>query len=213
MYGYESWTIKKAERWITDVFELWCWRRLLRVLWTARRTTQSILKEISPNIHWKDWCWNWNANTLATWCKGLTHWKRSWCWERLKAGGEGDDRGWDGWMALLTQRTWVWVSSGSWWWTGKAGVLQSMESQRVRHNWATELKPEDGEVNSKVRLCSGVGRRKRYIDSNESGKILQLQQRRPVDIWGHTMFKDSWRFWELQFLPCYSQLCFQTQGL
>ena len=74
-------------------------------------------------IHWKDWCWSWNANTLATWCKELTHLKRPWCWERLKVGGEGDDRGWDGWMPSLTQWTWVWVSSGSWWWTGKPGVL------------------------------------------------------------------------------------------
>ena len=62
------------------------------------------------NIHWKDWCWSWSSNTLATWCKELTHWRRPWCWERLKAGGEGDDRGWDGWMASLTQWTWVWVN-------------------------------------------------------------------------------------------------------
>ena len=71
----------------------------------------------------------WNSNTLATWCEELTHWKRPWCWERLKAGGEGDDRGWDGWMASLTQWTWVWVDSGSWWWTGRAGVLWFMGSQ------------------------------------------------------------------------------------
>ena len=90
-------------------------------------------------IHWKDWCWSWNSDSLATWCEELTHLKRSWCWERSKIGGEGDDRGWDGWMASLTQWTWVWVSSGSWWWTGKPGVLQSMGSQRVRHNWVTEL--------------------------------------------------------------------------
>ena len=79
-----------------DAFELWCWRRLLRVPWTARRSNQSILKEISPNIHWKDWCWSWNSNTLATWCEELTHWKRPWCWERLKAGRQGDNRRWDG---------------------------------------------------------------------------------------------------------------------
>ena len=88
------------------------------------------------NIHWKDWCWN--SNTLATWCE-LTQWKRPWWWKRLKAGGEGDDRGWDDWTALPTQWTWVWASSGSWWWTGKPGVLQFMGSQRVGHNWATEL--------------------------------------------------------------------------
>jgi len=92
MYGCESWTIKKAERGRIDAFELWCWRRLLRVPWTARRSNQSILKETSPGYSWKDWCWSWNSNTLATWCEELTHLKRPWCWERLRAG-EGDDRG------------------------------------------------------------------------------------------------------------------------
>ena len=90
-------------------------------------------------VHWKDWRWSWKSNTVATWCKGLTHLKRAWCWERLKAGGEGDDRGWAGWMASPTQWTWVWVDSGSWWWTGRPGVLRFMGSQRVGHNWATEL--------------------------------------------------------------------------
>jgi len=117
IYRCESWTIKKAERWRIDTFELWCWRRFLRVPWTARRPNQSILKEISPGCSLEDWCWSWNANTLATWCEELTHLKRPWWCERLKAGGEGDDRGWDGWMASLTQWTWVWVNSGSWWWT------------------------------------------------------------------------------------------------
>ena len=91
------------------------------------------------NIHWKDWCWRWNSNTLATWCKELIHLKRPWCWERLKAGGEGDDRRWDGWMAPLTWWTWVWVNSGSGRWTGRPGVLQSLGLPRVRHNWVTEL--------------------------------------------------------------------------
>ena len=118
MYGCENWTIKKAEHWRIDAFELWCWRRLLRVPWTARSSNQSILKEISLNVHWKDWCWSWNSNTLATWCEELTHLKRPWYWERLKAGGEGDDKGWDDWMTSPTQWTWVWVNSGSWWWTG-----------------------------------------------------------------------------------------------
>ena len=87
MYGYESWTIKKAEQWRIDVFKLWGWRRLFRVPWTAQRFNQSILKEISPE-YWKDWCWSWNSNTLATWCKELIHWKRPWCWKRLRAGGD-----------------------------------------------------------------------------------------------------------------------------
>ena len=86
----------------------------------------------------RDWCWSWNSNTLATWCEELTHLKRPWCWEWLKVGGEGDNKGWDGWMPSLTQWTWVWVSSRSSWWTGKPGMWQSMGSQRIRHNWATE---------------------------------------------------------------------------
>ena len=113
MYGCESWTIKKTERRRIDGFELRCWRRLLRVRWTARRSNQSILKENSPEYSLKDWCWSLNSNSLATWCEELTHLKRPWCWERLKAGGEGDDRGWDGWMASLTQWIWVWVNSRS----------------------------------------------------------------------------------------------------
>ena len=91
------------------------------------------------NIHWKDWCWSWSSGTLTTWWEELTHRKRPWCWERLKVGGEGDDRGWDGWVSSLTQWIWVWGSSRSWWWTGNPGVLQSMESQRVGHDWVTKL--------------------------------------------------------------------------
>ena len=103
---------KKPEGQRIDAFELWCWRRLFRVPWTARRSNQSILKEISPEYSLEDWCWSWNSNTYATWCEELIHWKRPWCWERLKAGGEGDDRGWSGWMASLTQWTWIWGNSG-----------------------------------------------------------------------------------------------------
>ena len=89
---------------------------------------------------WTDWCWSWSSNTLATWSEKLTHWKRPWCWERLKAGREVDDWGWGSWMASLTQWTWGWASSKSWWWTGKPSMLQSTGSQRVGHNWVTELK-------------------------------------------------------------------------
>ena len=138
MYGCESWTVKKAGcQWI-DAFELWCWRRLLRVPWTARRSKQSTLTEISPE-YWKDWYWSWKSNTLATWCEELTHLKRPWCWEKLKAGGEGNNRGWDGWVASPIWWTWVWVCSRIWWWTGKPGVLQSRGSQRIRHDWAAKL--------------------------------------------------------------------------
>ena len=139
MYGCESQTIKKAECWRIDAFGLWCWRKLLRVTWTARKSNQSTLKKSVLNIHWKEWCWSWNSNTLATWCKELTHLKKSWCWEKLKVGEEGDNRGWDDWMASSTQWTWVWVGSRSWCWRGKPGMLQSLGSQIVGHNWVIEL--------------------------------------------------------------------------
>ena len=123
--------IKKAERRRTDASELWCWKRLLRILPCKE------IKPVHPNGD-QSWIfigrtdgWSWSSNTLATWCEEVTHLKGPWCWERLRAGGEGDDRGWDGWMASLTWRMWVWVSSGSWWWTGRPGVLQSMGSQRL----------------------------------------------------------------------------------
>ena len=109
----ESWIIKRAESWKIDCFELWCWRRLLRVPWTARRSNQSILKEMNPEYAWKDWCWSWSSNTLANWCEGPTHWKRPWCWERLKAGGVGDHREWDGWMTSPMQLTWVEQAAGA----------------------------------------------------------------------------------------------------
>ena len=140
MYRCKSWNIKKAECQRIDAFKLWCWRRLLRVPWTARRSHQSILKEI--NLEYSLEGQMLKLQYLVNWCKELTHWEKktkqnkTWCWERLKARGEGDDKGWNGWIASPTQWTWVWASSGSWWGTGKAGVVQSMRSQRVGHNWA-----------------------------------------------------------------------------
>ena len=139
MYGCESWTTKKAECWRTDAFKLWCWKRLLRVPWTARRSNQSTLQEISPGYSLVQLMLKLKLQYLATWCEELTHLNRPWCWERLRAGGEGDNRGWDGWMASPTQWTWVWVDSRSWWWTGRLGVLRFTWSQRVGHDWATEL--------------------------------------------------------------------------
>ena len=138
MYGCESWTVKKAEHRRIDAFELWYWRRLLKVPWTPRRSIQSILKETIPGCSLEELSWGWNSSTLATWCEELTHWKRLWCWEGLGAEGEGDDRGWDGWMASPTG-TRVWANSRSWWWTGRPGMLQFMGSQTVGHDWATEL--------------------------------------------------------------------------
>ena len=138
IYGWENWTIKKAEHQRTDVFELWCWRRLLNIPWTARRSNQSTLKEISPEFSLEGLMLKLKLQYLATWCKELTDWKRPWCWVRLRVGGEGADRGCDGWKASLTQWKWVWVNSWSYWWTGRPGMLQSMGSQSdttERLNW------------------------------------------------------------------------------
>ena len=107
----ESWTLKKAEHQRIDAFELWCCRRLLRVPWTAKRSNQSILKEISSEYSLEELMLKPKLQYLATWCEQLTPWKRPWCWERLKTGGEGDDKGWDGWMATPTEWTWVWGNS------------------------------------------------------------------------------------------------------
>ena len=137
MYGCESCTIEIVECRRIDAFELWCWRRLLRVHWAARRSNQSILKEISLKYSLEGLVLKLNLQYFGHLMqRTVTHLKRPWCWERLKAGGEGDNR--DGWMASPTQWTWVWASSRSWWRTGKPGVLQ-FGSQRFGHNWATEL--------------------------------------------------------------------------
>ena len=139
IYGCEIWTTKKAEHQRIVAFELLCWRRLLRVPWTARRSKQSILKVISPKYSLEGLMLKLKLHTSALSCEELTLCQRPWCWERLKAGGERDDRGWDGWMASLTQWTRVWASSKCWWWTGRPHVLHSMGLQRVGHDWATEL--------------------------------------------------------------------------
>ena len=129
------WELNYKESWAQ---KNWCF-------WTVvlEKTLESPLdcKDIQPvlGVHWKAWCWSWNSNILATWHKELTRLKRPWCWERLRAGEEGDDRGWDGWMASLTQWTWVWMNSRSWWWTGRPGVLWFMGLQRIRRDWPTEL--------------------------------------------------------------------------
>ena len=138
MYGCESWTIKKAEHWRIDAFELWCWRRLLRVPWTAR---------IQP-VHSKGnqfWIFigrtDAEAETPILWLPDAKNWliEKTLILGKIESGRRRDDRGWDGWMASPTRWTWVWVSSRSWWWTGKPGLLQSMGSQRVGHDWVTEL--------------------------------------------------------------------------
>ena len=136
MYGCESWTIKKADHQRIHAFELWSWQRLLRVPWTARRSNQSIPKEISLKYSLEAWMLK--LQYFGQLMRRTDSLEKTLMLGKIE-GGERNNRGWDGWMAPPTQWTWVWVSSWSWWWTRKPGVLQSMGSQRVRHNWATEL--------------------------------------------------------------------------
>ena len=122
-----------------------------------------------------DWCWSLNSNILATWWEELTHWKRPWCWERLKAGGRGWQRMRGGCMASWTQWTWVWVNSRSWWWTERPGILQSMESQRVGHNWETELKWTDTSISTlNVHGLNALIRRYR---------VAEWMKRQNIHIW------------------------------
>ena len=139
MYGCESWTIKKAERWSIDAFELWCWRRLLKVPWTARRSNQSTLKEISPEYSLEGLMLKLKLQYFDHLMRRADSFEKTLMLGKIKDGRRRDDRGWGGWMASPTQWTWVWVNPGSWWWTGRPGVLQSMRSQRVGYDWATEL--------------------------------------------------------------------------
>ena len=140
MYGYESWTIKKAEHQRIDAFELWFWRRL------KSPSDSKEIKPVNPKAnHWRGWCWNWSSKTLATGHEELTHWKRHWWWERLKAA-EGDDREWNGWMTSPTQGTRVWASSRRWWRTGKPGLLyspwghkESDTTEQLNHNKSSLL--------------------------------------------------------------------------
>ena len=144
-YGFASshvwmWELDYKENWTWKYWYFWTvvLEKTLESPLNCKEIQPSILKEITPGCSLEDWCWSWNSNTLATWWAEMTHLKRPWSWERLKAGGEGDDGGWDGWIASPTQWTWVWVNSGSWWWTGRPGMLQFKGSQSVGHDWVTE---------------------------------------------------------------------------
>ena len=126
----------KAEHRRIDAFELWCWRRLLRVPWTARRSSQSILKEISPEYSLEGLMLKPKLQYFGHLMRKTDSFEKTLMLEKIEGREEGR---WDGWMASPTWWTWVWVNSGSWWWTGKFGILQSMGLQRVGYNWVTEL--------------------------------------------------------------------------
>ena len=142
-YGFSSsqvwmWELDYKESWVP---KNWCFwtvmlEKTLRVPWTARRSSQSILKEISPEYSLEGLMLKLKLQYFGHLIGRTYSLGKPWGWERLKAGGEGDHRGWDGWMVSPTRWTWVWASSRSWWWTGKPGMLLSMGSQRVGHNWA-----------------------------------------------------------------------------
>ena len=136
--------------------------------------TSLSLRRSVLGVHWKDWCWSWNSSILATWCEELIHLKRPWCWEKLRTEAEGDNRGWDDWMASPTQWTWVWLSSRSWWWTGKPGMLQSMELQRVRQDWATELNWLNWETKHRTALNARYGLWSFITALPSSGQLLKL---------------------------------------
>ena len=139
MYGCESWAVKKVEHRKIDAFELWCWRRLLRVLWTARRSNQSILKEISPGCSFEGLMLKLKLQYFGHLLWQVDSLEKTLMLGGIGGTGEGDDRGWDGWMASLAWWAWVWVNSRSLWWTGRPSMLRFMELQRVGHDWATEL--------------------------------------------------------------------------
>ena len=156
------WELDSKESWVP---KNWCFwtvvleKTLESPLGLQGNPTSLFWRRSALGFLWKEWCESWNSSTLATSCEVLTHWKRLWCWEGLGAGGEGDDRGWDGWMASRTHWTLVLVNSGRWWRTGRPGVLWFMGSQRVGHNWATELNTAFRDAHtshSKVLRCKEI---------------------------------------------------------
>ena len=138
MYGCESWTIMRAECWRIDAFKLWCWRRLLRVPWTARRTNQSILKEINPEYSLEGLMLKLKLQYFGHLMQRTDTLEKILMLGKIKGRRRGNDREWDGWMSSLTRWTWIWANSGRWWMTGRPGMLQSMDLQRVRHDWVTK---------------------------------------------------------------------------
>ena len=138
IYGWASWTIKNDERQRTDACKLCCWRRLLRVPWTARRTNQSILKEMNPEYSLEGPMLKLKLQYFGHLMQRTDTLENTLMLGKIKGRRGGNDRGWDGWMASLTRWTWIWANSGRWWRTGKPGMLQSMGLQRVRHDWVTE---------------------------------------------------------------------------
>ena len=170
LYRCESWTIKKAEHWQIDAFELWCWIRLLRVPWTARRSNQSILEEVNPKYSLEGLMLKLTLRYFGHWMQRATHWKRPWCWEWLKMGGEGGDRGWDGWMASPTRWAWLWARSGRWWRRG------SLDCCSPRGH-------EESDVTEWMKTTAGQTWLSEWKQQQESRKsLLQLETSRTPSI-------------------------------
>ena len=200
-YGFSSshvwmWELDYKESWAP---KNWCfWTVVLEKTLESPLDSQE-LKPVNPksvlNIRWKDWCWGWNSNTLATWCDELTPWKRLWCWESPSAGEEGDNGGWDGWMASPTWWTWVWTSSGSWWWTGEPGMLQSMELQSLTwpSDWTglTEIDNTAAAAAKVLQLCPTLCD---PIDGSPPGSpVPEILQARILQ-WVAISFSNAWKW-------------------
>ena len=195
MYGCKSWTIKKAEHWIIDALELWCWRRLLRVPWTARRSNHSILKEINLEYSLEGLILKLKLRYFGHLIWRTDSLEKIWSWERLKTIGKGDDRGWDGWMTSPTLWTCIWTSFRSWWWTGRPGQLQSMGFQRVRDYWGTELNWFSGE---KILAKSMLRRKEIESESGSWGAVpMPYLENFPKGL----MFDKVKIMWRINYFP------------
>ena len=173
--------------WELDYKENWALKNWCFLIVVLEKTLESPLdcKEIQPlhrrsvlGVHWKDWCWSWNSSTLATWCEELTQWKRPWCWERLRAGGEGDNRGWDGWLDNITDsmdvslgRLGVGDGQGGLACYGSWGRKESNTTERLNWNWTTEFKHEKItkhiDYSTEVRLPDSAFSATHHVDNIE----------------------------------------------
>ena len=201
------WELDQKEGWVPKKWGFWTL--------ALEKTLESPLdcKEIQP-VHPKgnqSWCWSWNSNTLATSSEELSHWKRPWCWERLKAGGEGDDRGWEDWMASPTRRTWVWASSGSWWWTGRSGVRQSEGSQsQTRLSCWTGWRYEGSVVYSWAWMCTSLEAREQRSAGVVSCVLSESQMRMGAVRFKAEKISSEWIIKSL--VHCAKELGFYPEG-
>ena len=208
------WELDCEEGWAPkiDAFELWCWKRLLRVPWTAKRSTQSILKEISPGISLEGMMLKLKLQYSGHLMRRVDLLEKTLMLGGIGGRRKGDDRGWDSWMASLTRWTWVWVSSGSWWWTGRPGVLRFIGSQRVGHDWATDLIWSDlnsnYKINSKIVKSLPWGRKWQPPPVFLPGKLHGQKNLAGYSPWGSQRFRHDWAS-----MQCHQNLYMKIQEL